>query len=57
MIHQGEDDLAVGVGLELCLWPKGFAQSNMVVNFTVDGENDFSIVTDQGLCASVFEMD
>lgn len=55
-IHQGEDDLAVRVGFELYFWGEALAQGNVVVYFTVDGEDDLSVLAEEGLGTRVCEF-
>jgi hypothetical protein len=57
MLYQRQNDFAVRVSLELCFWTKRVAQGNMVVNFSVDGENDLSILANQGLRTRIFKAE
>jgi cupin superfamily acireductone dioxygenase involved in methionine salvage len=47
------DDLAVRVRLEGRGVFQALSQSDVVVDFTVDGENDSLVLVDEGLGASV----
>lgn len=47
--YKGYDDLAIRVGLKFDFGANTCSKSNVIVDFTVDGQNNLSIVTDQGL--------
>ena len=47
--HQGNDDLAVGMGLEFDIWADALSESDVVVNLAIDGQNDFAILAHEWL--------
>jgi len=53
LLIQGNDDLAVGVGLEGVGFGEVLAQDLVVVDFAVDGEGDGLIVAEDGLGAGL----
>jgi hypothetical protein len=52
--HKGYDYFAVRVCLELDIWTEGGAESNVVIDFAIDSENDLFILTNEGLGTSVY---
>jgi len=53
--HQVHDDLTIRVSLE-CSWVlESFSESDMVVDLSVDGKDDTSIVVDKRLSTSVWK--
>lgn len=51
--HQGDDDFTVGAGLEVVLVLQGLTDQTMVVDLSVDGEDDALIVVGKGLGAGL----
>ena len=51
--HEMHDDLTVRVSLELCGGFEGFAEGEVVVDFTVNGEDEGLVVVDEGLSSGV----
>jgi len=51
--NQVEDNFAVGMSLEVCIWSQSFLQSKIVVNFTVYTKGLLSVFTDERLRAGV----
>ena len=51
--YQRNDDLTIGVGLEVVLGLQGFPQDTVVVDLAVHGEDDLAIGAHERLGASV----
>jgi hypothetical protein len=51
--YQVHDDFTIGMGLESSWLLETLSESDMVVDLSVDGEYDASIIIDQGLSTSV----
>lgn len=51
--YQGNDDLAVGVSLEVVLGLQGFPENTVVVDLAVDGEGKGLVIVDEGLGTGV----
>lgn len=52
-IYEWYDDLAVRMGLELVWGLQAGPELDVVVDLSIDGEDDLSIVTDERLCTGV----
>jgi hypothetical protein len=53
--HQVHDDLTVRVGFESSRVLEALSESDMVVNLSVDGENNTSVIVYQRLSTSIYE--
>ena len=53
--HQVHDDLTIRVGLESSWVLETLSESDMVVDLSVDGEDNTSIIVNEGLSTSVYE--
>jgi hypothetical protein len=51
--HQRDDSLAVGMSLEVVLTLQPLFQLQVVVDLSIDGEDDLSVVAHKRLCARV----
>lgn len=49
------DDFTVGMSLEVVFPSERFTESDVVVDFTIDGEDDFAVFADERLGAGVWE--
>lgn len=48
------DDLAIRMGLEMWVIWKVFPECQMVINFSVDAENEGFVIVDERLSSSVY---
>lgn len=52
--YQRNDDLAVGVSLEVVLGLEGFPQNTVVIDLAVDGEREGLVIVDEWLGTGVW---
>jgi hypothetical protein len=53
--HQVHDDLTIRVGLESSWVLESLSESDMVVDLSIDGEDDTSIIVNKRLSTSIYE--
>ncbi len=51
--HKWQDDLAIRMGLEFHVLSEFFTESDMIVNFAIDGEDELSVFANERLCSRI----